>query len=292
MSLTAPVTSVADDALPTDLVEVGVYATERAAFDRGLVVLAVGGSYWTVTSDPGVSLLVEPEIAPRVRVQLTRFERESVGWPPRPFVESGSYPTDVITPLVWAVVVLAVFHFQATRPEWLAVGALDAKVLFERSEWWRPATALWLHGDGAHVISNALSGIFLFTAVLKTFGRTLGWLLIAVAAVVANLAVAALAYPAAYRSLGASTAIFAGLGLLTGRMVGALMRSDRRQRGRAVTVALGSGLVVFALYGAGGGAAQVDIGAHVAGFVAGLVLGFTVAALTAGTKKAEPGGSA
>ena len=292
MSLAAPTTSVVDDAPPTDLVEVGVYPTERAAFDRGLVVLAVGQPYWTATTGAGVHLLVEPEIAPHVRAQLTRFERESVGWPPRPLVENTSYPTDVITPLIWALAVLTIFQQQATRPEWVKMGVLDAKAIFERGEWWRPATALWLHGDGAHVVSNALSGVFLFTAVLKTFGRAAGWLWIAVAAVVANLAVAAFAYPVAYRSLGASTAIFAGLGLLTGRMVGALTRTDRRQRGRAVTVALGSGLVVLALYGAGGGAAHVDIGAHIAGFGAGLGLGFGVALRRAGTKKAEPGGSA
>jgi rhomboid protease GluP len=292
MSLIEPTLSVAPDERPADLVEVGVYSSERAAFDRGLVVLAVGRPYWSETSEARVSLLVEPEIAPRVREQLMRFERENVDWPPRPLVETVTYPTDVITPLVWAAAVLAIFHFQATRPEWLALGALDAAAIFERGEWWRVGTALWLHADGAHVISNALSGIFLFTAVLKTFGRALGWLWIAVAAMLANLAIAALAYPTAYRSLGASTAIFAGLGLLTGRMVGGLVRADRRLRWRAVTVALGSGVVVLALYGAGGGAARVDVGAHVAGFVAGLALGFGLAACQVGTKKTEPGGSA
>ena len=286
MSLTAPTTSVADDAPPNDLVEVGVYPREQAAFDRGLVVLAMGWPYWTATTDTDVRLLVAPEIASRVLVQLARFECESVGWPPCPLVESFAYPTDVITPLLWAATVLAIFQLQATRPEWVALGALDGKAVFERGEWWRPATALWLHGDGAHVISNALSGAFLFTAVLKSFGRKLGWLWIAVAGVVANLALAALAYPVAYSSLGASTAIFAGLGLLTGRMVGALTRTDRRHRRRAVSVALGSGLVVFALYGAGGGAAHVDIGAHIAGFVVGLCLGFAVAAFNARAKKA------
>ncbi len=240
----------------------------------------------------GPCLLVEPDVAVHVREQLAKFERESVGWPPPPLVDRVNYPTDMITPLLWAVAVLAIFHLQSTRPQWVAAGALDAVAVFDRSEWWRPATALFLHGDGAHVTSNALSGIFLFTAVLKTFGRVTGWLWIAVAAMLANLAVAALAYPAAYRSLGASTAIFAGLGLLTGRMIGVRVRADRRERGRGVTVALGSGLVVFALYGAGGGAARVDIGAHIAGFVVGLALGCGLAVRKSFTKKAELEGSA
>ena len=43
-------------------------------------------------------------------------------------------------------------------------------------------------------------------------------------------------------------------------------------RWRGMFVALASGLIVLALYGAGG--ARIDLGAHVTGFVAGLALGF------------------
>lgn len=273
MSLMEPIAPVAEDEMPTDLVEAGLYATSRDGADHGLVVLALGRPYWLVPSPEGHRLFVEAEAAARVRAQLARYGRESVDWPPKPVVETATYGTDLITPLLWSLTVLVIFHLQGTRPEWAEHGALDAAAVFDRGEWWRVATALFLHGDGAHVISNALSGIFLFTAVLKTMGRAVGWALVAGSAMVANLAVAALAYPEPYRSLGASTAIFAGLGLLTGRMLGVLVRADRRQRGRAMFVALGSGVIVLALYGAGGGAARVDIGAHLAGFGAGLVSG-------------------
>ena len=101
--------------------------------------------------------------------------------------------------------------------------------------------------------------------------------LVALAAVLANLLVAALAFPVAYRSLGASTAIFAGVGLLTGRSLRVLTRAEHPQRSRAILVALASGVSVLALYGAGGGAPQVDIGAHVAGFVVGVGVGFAAA---------------
>ncbi len=287
MSLVETAAPVLSDEMPADLAEVGVYATERAAFDHGLVVLALGRPFWTVEGDGGQRLMVEAEVAACVREQLARYARESVDWPPRPIVDESRHGTDLITPLLWALAMLVVFHFQTTRPEWAKAGAVDAVAIFERSEWWRIATALVLHGDGAHVISNALGGIFLFTAVLKTFGRGAGWLLVAAAAIVGNFAVAALAYPEPYRSLGASTAIFAGLGLLTGRMVGVLRRADRRERGRAMFAALGSGLVVFALYGAGAGAARVDVGAHLAGFGAGLVFGFLAGGKRPGGGKAQ-----
>lgn len=278
MSQLEPATTALDDAMPTDLVEVGVYATGKEAFDHGLVVLALGRAYWLGEATEGHRLLVEAEVAERVRVQLTRFDRERLRWPPKPLpIGTMPYGTDLITPLLWAVAVLAIFYQQGTHPTWAEAGAVDATAIFARGEWWRVGTALFLHADGAHVISNALSGLLLFTAVVKTLGRLRGWLLVAVAACVGNLAVATLAYPGAYRSLGASTAIFAGLGLLTGRMLRVLARADHPHRGRAMLVAFGSGVVVLALYGAGGGAAPVDVGAHVAGFVAGLVLGFVAA---------------
>lgn len=281
MSLLEPATPVVDEELPPDVVEAGCYATSREGFDHGLVVLALGRPYWLVPSPEGHRLLVEAEAAEHVREQLRRYERESLRWPPQPIdLGSATHGTDLITPLLWAVAVLVVFQLQGTRPQWVERGALDAAAIFGRGEWWRVGTALFLHGDGAHVISNALSGILLFTAVVKTLGRSRGWLLVAASAVLGNLAVAALAYPGPYHSLGASTAIFAGLGLLTGHMVRVLGRADHPHRGRAIFVALGSGVIVLALYGAGGsgtGHAQVDLGAHLAGFFAGLVLGFLAA---------------
>ena len=275
MSLPEPSTPVLDDELPADLVEAGVYATGQAGFEHGLVVLALGRPYWLVPVPEGHRLLVEADVAPRVRDQLARYDRESLHWPPRPWVDHSTHGTDLITPLLWALTVLVVFHLQGARPAWAADGALDAAAIFDRGEWWRVGTALLLHADGPHVISNALSGILLFTAVLKTFGRAAGWLLVAAAGLVGNLVVAALAYPGPYHSLGASTAIFAGVGLLTGRVLRRLTRRGEPPRGREVFVALGSGVIVLALYGAGG--PRVDLSAHIAGFFAGLALGFVAA---------------
>ena len=82
-------------------------------------------------------------------------------------------------------------------------------------------------------------------------------------------------YPAAYRSLGASTAIFAGVGLLTGRAIRVLRHSGHWQQGRAMFVAFAGGLTVLGLYGAGG--LHIDVLAHATGFAAGLVLGFVAA---------------
>lgn len=259
---------------PESLVEAGSYRTEAEGFDHGLVVLAAGSACWLVPGEAGYRLLVEPEALDPVREQLTRFDRESIGWPPPPVREdTPARKTEMLTPLLWGAIVLAIFWGQGTHPTWTKLGLLDPFAVFERGEVWRLATALFLHADPGHAISNCLSGIFVFAAVLTTIGLGRGWLLLAVAAIAGNLVTAALHYGSDYRSLGASTAIFAGLGLLTGRavrMIGG--RRGRALRRRSRLVPFAAGLTMLGLFGAG--RLQVDGVAHATGFAAGLVLGF------------------
>jgi rhomboid protease GluP len=267
-----PAGSIGENA-PANLVEAGVYATATDGFDHGLVVLAMGLSFWLFPSDHGYRLLVEPPGFPAVREQLACFDRESAGWPPQPAIgRPGPRRIEWFTPLLWAGVVLAAFAGQkASSGTWEDAGVLDAGAVFNHGEWWRLGTALFLHADLGHLVSNVLSGIFVFASLLTTIGRQRGWLLLALAAVAGNLTVAALNYPGPYRSLGASTAIFAAVGLLTGRAVRATRRPGHRRRGRAIVTPLAAGLALLGLFGAG--PAPTDIGAHLAGFAAGLLLG-------------------
>lgn len=262
------------DLIPDNLAEAGVYPTAAAGFDRGLVVLAMGQSYCLVPSDAGYRLLVEPPALEAVREQLACYERESVGWPPRPAAEDLPARTiGLFASLVWALVVLAVFCCQDEWPGRLeAAGALDTQAVFDQGEWWRLGTALFLHADLGHLVSNLFSGIFVFAVVRSTIGRWRGWLLLAIASVAGNFAIAGLNYPGPYRSIGASTAVFAGLGLLTGRAISVLRRTHRW---RALFVAVAAGVTLLGLYGAGG--THTDVGAHATGFAAGLVLGFAAA---------------
>ena len=259
--------------VPGDLAEAGVYPTASAGFDHGLVVLAMGYPYWLLPSAGGFRLLVEPQALEDARWQLACFDRESIGWPPRPPARAPARKFELATPLLWALLVLAAYCCQDLWPERLEeAGALDAQAVFDRGEWWRLGTALFLHADIGHLVSNELSGIFAFSAVLSTIGRRRGWLLLALASVAGNLAVSALYYPGPYQSIGASTAIFAALGLLTGRALRAVGLDASARGWRSVFAPLAAGTVLLGLFGAGG--IHIDVGAHAAGFAAGLVLGF------------------
>ncbi len=261
------------DPFPGDLAEAGIYRSAAEGFEHGLVVLAAGEPYWLLPSPEGFRLLVEPQEFERISRQLSLYDRESLDWPPAPLASGRTRRAELATPLLWALALMGAFWCQAAWPDRLEeIGALDTQALFGRGQWWRPATALFLHADVGHLAANLVSGIFAFSAVVSTFGRRRGWGLLALASVAGNVAVAALNYPGPYRSLGASTAVFAGLGLLTGRAIGLERLDPRAGRWKAVLAPLAAGLALLGLFGAGG--FEVDIGAHAAGFGAGLLLGF------------------
>lgn len=262
---------------PGDFAEAGTYATPSEGFERGLVVLSMGLAYWLIPAAQGYCLLVEARFAEPVREEIACFERERIGWPPRPVVPSGSkWGRAMLTPLLWALAVLAVFAAQNASPgRWEAAGAMDARAVFRDGEGWRAVTALFLHWDLEHLISNLVAGLFVFTSVISAFGVARGWLLLFLASVAGNLAVAAIHYPGAYRSLGASTSVFAGLGLLTGRATRGLLRGRHPRHWRPALVPLASGIALLGWFGAGG--EDTDVPAHAAGFAAGWILGFLVA---------------
>lgn len=277
MSLPDPPVEGENGRAPEALAEVGVYPSEAEGLEHGLVILAMGRPCWLMPDEARFRLLVETEAATPAREQLACFDRESARWPPQPAArQAPARRIELATPLLWALIVLAVFREQALQPgRWEELGALDARAVLARGEWWRLATALFLHADLGHLLSNLLSGIFVFSAVLTTLGRGRGWLLLALASVAGNLAAAVLHSRADYSSLGASTAIFAGLGLLTGRAIRFVRQIDHPHRWRGMLAPLAAGLALLGLYGAGG--PEVDVVAHMTGFAAGGAIGFLAA---------------
>jgi rhomboid protease GluP len=266
---------MAIDPVETDLVEAGHYPTEADARAHGLVVLSLGHPYWLVEAANGFRVLIEPAIAGSARAHLAAYDREALRWPPAPTADPWIPKSfDPITPLLWALSVLLVFEVSLRTPALLDRFATNPPAIVERGEWWRVITALFLHGDAPHLLSNLLGGLLAFTAVTSTFGRVRGWISVFAAAAIANATIALLSYPSATVSLGASTAIFAAVGLLCGRAVRSASRSSYPHRWRAIFVPFATGLIVLAMYGAGG--QRVDLGAHLAGFASGVIGGFVV----------------
>jgi membrane associated rhomboid family serine protease len=266
-------TSPTDDAAADASGTAGVYATHEDAFQHSLVVLAMGRECWLVPQEDGHHLRVRVCDLPAARRQLASYDRESIGWPPRIFIEPGPALKRLpLTPLLWIIAIFMLYWLQGERPGLTEGGLLDASRVFGHGEWWRIGSALGLHQDLGHVVSNAGGGLLVFSALISSFGLRRAWTWLALAALSGNALAVLMHHGTDYRSLGASTAVFAGLGLLTGRATQAMRRSGHPQRWRALLVPLLSGVAVLGLMGAGG--ANIDLLAHATGFASGLLLGF------------------
>lgn len=151
--------------------------------------------------------------------------------------------------------------------DWREAGVMNATRVTQ-GEWWRTATALTLHGDLAHLVSNSLFGAVFGLFVGRYLGSGLGWLLVLLAGALGN-GVNAHIQNAGFRSVGASTATFAALGL-----VGAFVWRRGYMRGwdwRRRFAPVFGGIALLAYTGFGGG--NTDVMAHVTGFACGLALG-------------------
>ena len=150
--------------------------------------------------------------------------------------------------------------------DWFATGALDAGRPYE---WWRSITALTLHLDQEHLLGNLLFGVVAGVAAARLIGPGVAWLSVLGAAALANYAEIILA-PATHRAVGASTAVFATLGLLTG--MASRQRLTLRERLWYRWAPLIAGICLLTLLGAGD--AHVDVLGHALGFVFGTCAGW------------------
>jgi len=135
-------------------------------------------------------------------------------------------------------------------------------------EYFRALTALMLHSDEKHLAGN-MAGLFVFgAAVCSIAGWGVGWLMILFSGIAGNI-INALMYESAHISIGASTAVFGAIGVLTGYQV---LKTRRKYRKLRALVPLAGGLALLGMLGSGG--FRVDIMAHLFGFFCGILLGF------------------
>jgi len=153
--------------------------------------------------------------------------------------------------------------------DWLSLGALEVGA---GREWWRALTALTLHLDQEHLLGNLLFGMVAGIAAGRLLGPGVAWASILGAGALANY-VEILIAPASHRAVGASTAVFAALGLLAG--LAWRQRLTLRERRWYRWAPLIAGICLLTLLGAGN--AHVDVLGHALGFLFGVGVGWIYA---------------
>ncbi len=171
---------------------------------------------------------------------------------------------------VYAAVLCSVTWFAGENllgRDWYAAGGVDGTLVRE-GEAWRLFTALTLHADLSHLTGNLVFGTLFGVFAGRLFGPGVAWLAILACAAAGNLA-NTLLLASMHRSIGASTAVFAALGMVAGFVWHAQLMAQERWVYRLGPIV--GGIALLAYTGMGGGDAErhVDVGAHVMGFVCG-----------------------
>ena len=109
--------------------------------------------------------------------------------------------------------VATVVEFADYIPHFKERGMNDVSMTLH-GEWWRVFTALTLHADGNHIVSNLISGYFVLSLLAGRIALTRIAPLLFLAAGLANFCVAH-SVDNEFRSLGFSTFVFATLGALS-----------------------------------------------------------------------------
>jgi membrane associated rhomboid family serine protease len=249
---------------------------QRLAEEWELVLLAQGLSPTMRRSADGIVLCVSAGEMDRAHAALLAYEREN---PPKiaeerePLGSADSFAAST----VFGLLLLAFFSVTVMSNRtmsWFERGSADAHKILN-GELWRTVTALTLHADVAHALSNAFALTLFLGAVSSVLGTGLGCALVLLAGAGGNLA-NALLHGSPHVSVGASTAVFGAVGLLGG--LGVIMRRTRALSQRRAWLPIAAALALLGMLGTGGG--RVDIWAHLFGLLAGGTLGILTALVT------------
>ena len=187
----------------------------KVAEGWALVLTAVGIPSRLSRTGPDWQLEVRESDRERARVELESYDLESAA-PEVPVPAREPYGNSAGGFIVAAGLLL---FFSVTGPydravPWHAEGAANARAIVG-GELWRTVTALTLHADLAHVLANTASAAIFVSLVYHALGPGLGsWLLLGAGAG-GNL-INAWFQRSGYIAVGASTAPFGAVGILSG----------------------------------------------------------------------------
>lgn len=256
-----------------DLVAVRRCARRSQAEQYALVLTAMGIQSLIAPEGKFTTLYIAQEDAARANEELSAYESEERRRPPERVWSRPPLPRVEVAMAYWTALL---FFFAAGRNEafsfdWISAGAAQTGLMLN-GEWWRAVTALCLHQSGAHLLGNLVFGTVFLMLLSQVTGAGVAALAMITAGAAGNV-LSALVRAPEHTSIGASTAIFAGIGLL------AALRQVRRQDHALSAlrnwVPLAGGLALLAFLGFSG--ENTDVLAHVLGFGSGIAMGLVLA---------------
>jgi membrane associated rhomboid family serine protease len=244
--------------------------SKQACSDRALVLHSLSIPY-EIVSDGNLCLLVVPEQAvEKAKYELWQYETENRQSAKTAPTVKPVYQDAVPGVVAYVVIVIGVAWLAGEATfgrDWFAAGRIDG-TLIRDGEWWRSVTALTLHSGLRHLAGNIGFGVVFGVLAGSLAGPGVAWLAIVLASAVANL-LNTLLLDSTHRAIGASTAVFAALGVVAGFSWRAKLMSQERWAYRLGPIVGGFALLAYT----GTGDENTDIGAHLLGFVCGFGAG-------------------
>jgi membrane associated rhomboid family serine protease len=245
--------------------------TEEAAKTYGLVLSASDIAHTIKSANGKYTIDVDPQHRVTACRAIARYLEEN-----RSF--RASKPASLIPPAhkTWSALFVALF---LVAVHW-AIESREIRNLFVQSfgadaglimagDLFRCVTALLLHTDALHLLSNIFGVVIFGTAVAYHCGWGVGWLMILLAGTAGNWITAGW-YWQDHLSIGASTAVFAAVGLSAALMSQIHIRRYGRSWRSWTPLAGGMALLGFM-----GVAPHTDLAAHLFGFISGVLFGLT-----------------
>jgi membrane associated rhomboid family serine protease len=204
--------------------------------------------------------------------ELKLFEEANYDWPPA--LPASRQLVENTLPTISILLLLAIFHnltlIGISLPDHGPIdlntlGAAHAKEILA-GKWWQCVTALTLHADLMHLLSNLTIGGTFIILLCRELGSGLAWSLLLTSGTLGNLINAWLQSPA-HRSVGASTAVFGAVGILAAISTVRYRHNLRRRW----FIPVAAGVALLTILGTEG--KQTDLGAHLFGFLTGISLG-------------------
>lgn len=237
--------------------------------ERALVLQALDIPGELSRDEEGWQLRVNEADRPRALAELDAFAAENRDWPrkARPLARLAPGVHGVVGYIVILLAVAWCQSYGVFDSDWLRLGGAQARAI-TNGEWWRAVTALTLHLDLGHLAGNLFFGALFGVFIGQYVGSGVAWLGILLAGTAGNLANSWLQQPW-HSSAGASTAVFAALGMLSAYVW--RRRADFDERWPYRWAPIMAGVALLAYTGAGG--ERTDVGAHLTGFLCGLAAG-------------------
>ncbi len=247
-----------------------VYSSSRKdCLHRALVLESIGIPYQIRRYFGKFIIVVPASFAAKARAEIETYSSENPHSPSdqTAVLEQGSGWSGVIGYVTVMLIMFIFQHYGIFGKDWLNAGKTHAGLIRD-GEWWRTVTALTLHRDSLHLVANIVTGSLIGLFAGQLLGSGLAWFSILFAGAAGNLLNAWVRNPG-HTSIGASTAVFATFGIVSA-FVSIRRRHLHLSKFARYAPIIGAAILLSYL---GTSGERTDVFAHIAGFLAGLLLG-------------------